>query len=244
MECGEATFNNLLIFPFHKAAAITVGEETNSGAQFKMGGVALTAMKRQTKGDGNASIYLAGGIIKLYGLCELEVLLLETSSHFGCEDKAKSSFDHHKGLFGGVSMLKTIADEPSYGLIEAFSKLKALFVHASGTRILLWSLKYIKDGPAYELWLEKVFDINPKFGKSVEQLPQALSFYWKLKCLSRQIVDAVEELKYEHKKVLKQCRFTSLPVDNRGKVVNPNIMKLTEAEDKTGLSEIGPFYTQ
>ncbi|PHZ09865.1 uncharacterized protein RHIMIDRAFT_239980 [Rhizopus microsporus ATCC 52813] len=150
-----------------------------------MGEAALTAMKRQIKGDGDASIYLADDIIKLYGLCELEVPLLETSSHFGREDKAKSSFDHHKGLFGGLSMLKIIADKFSYGLIEAFSKLKVLFVHASGTRILLWSLKYIKDVPAYELWLEKALDINPKFGKGVEQLPQALSFYWKLECLSR-----------------------------------------------------------
>jgi hypothetical protein len=42
-------------------------------------------------------------------------------------------------------------------------------------------LKYIKEGPAYELWLEETLDINPRFDKAADQLPQVLSFYWKLK---------------------------------------------------------------
>jgi hypothetical protein len=53
----------------------------------------------------------------------------------------------------------------------------------------------------------------------------------------------MEKLKSEHKKILKQCCFTSLPIENLSSVVNPSIMKLTEAEDKTGLSETGSFYT-
>ncbi|KAG0938053.1 hypothetical protein G6F57_009619 [Rhizopus arrhizus] len=61
-------------------------------------------MKEQMKGYGDANLYLADGIVKLYDLCELEVLLLETSSHFGCEDNTKSSFDHHKDLFGGLAV--------------------------------------------------------------------------------------------------------------------------------------------
>jgi hypothetical protein len=53
----------------------------------------------------------------------------------------------------------------------------------------------------------------------------------------------LNELESEYKKVLKQCRFISLPVENLPFLVNPNIMRLTEAEDKAGLSKIGPFYT-
>lgn len=55
------------------------------------------------------------------------------------------------------------------------------FCIETGTKILLWSLKYIKEGPVYELWLEETFDINPRFDKAADQLPQVLSFYWKLK---------------------------------------------------------------
>ncbi|ORE05636.1 hypothetical protein BCV72DRAFT_330383, partial [Rhizopus microsporus var. microsporus] len=40
----------------------------------------------------------------------LRDLLLETSSCFGCNDRSKISFDHHKGSFGVLSMLKTTVD--------------------------------------------------------------------------------------------------------------------------------------
>ncbi|KAG1050889.1 hypothetical protein G6F43_006868 [Rhizopus delemar] len=215
LKDGEAVFNDLLIYSFFKAAANAVGEETNSGAQFRMGEVSLTAMKKQMKDYGDANPYLADSIVKMYGLYEPEVLL-ETSSHFGSESP--------------------------YGSIEIFSKV--LFAHATGTKVLLWCLKYIKEGPAYELWLEEAFDTDTKFGKAVEQLPQALNFYWKMKCLLKQTVDAVNELESGHKKVLKQCRFTSLPVENLFFLVNSSIMRLTDAEDKAGLSEVGPFNTQ
>jgi hypothetical protein len=49
---------------------------------------------------------------------EIEVLLLETSGHFANTDRPKVSFDHHKGLFGALSMLKYIADEYTHGKLE------------------------------------------------------------------------------------------------------------------------------
>lgn len=89
-------------------------------------------MKKQLKGRDGANLYLADGIMKLYSLGELEVLLLETSNHFGSQDKAKASFDHRKDLFDDLSMLKTIADEFHLGTIETCFKLKMFFVHAAG----------------------------------------------------------------------------------------------------------------
>jgi hypothetical protein len=80
VEYGEVTFNDLLIFPFLKAVAKAVAEETSSDAELKVREAALAAMKKQIKRDSDASIYLADGIIKLYVLCDLEVLLLETPS--------------------------------------------------------------------------------------------------------------------------------------------------------------------
>lgn len=56
-------------------------------------------------------------------------------------------------------------------------------------------------------------------------------------------MDVVRELEVEHKKVLKQYRFASFPDDNLSSLVNPNIMKLTEVEDKAGMGEMSPFYT-
>jgi hypothetical protein len=123
----------LLIVPFLKAVANAIAKETSSGAEFKVGEASLIAMKKQLKDNDGANLYKADGIIKLYSLRELEVLLLKTSYHFGSKDKTKSSFDHHKDLFGALSMLKTIADEFYLGTIEVFSRVKVLFVHAAGT---------------------------------------------------------------------------------------------------------------
>ena len=83
----------------------------------------------------DAGQYKADGVIKLYGIHCLEILLLETSFHFGCTDRSKVSFDHHKGLFGALSMLKTIADTFCFASIEQFGQMKVFFVHAAGTNI-------------------------------------------------------------------------------------------------------------
>lgn len=75
--------------------------------------------------------YLADGIIKLYGLKSIEILLLETSGSFGSVEKPKIAFDHHKGLFGALAVLKNIADELPMATVEAFQKCKVFFVHGA-----------------------------------------------------------------------------------------------------------------
>jgi hypothetical protein len=50
-----------------------------------------------------------------------------------------------------------------------------------GTTVYIWSLRYVEEGPAYELWLEGDLDLDTKFDKAVEQLPKALNFYWTMK---------------------------------------------------------------
>lgn len=83
----------------------------------------------------DACLYKADGIIKVYGINRLEVLLLETSFRFRCTNSSKISFDHHKGFFGALSMLKTIADTYYYDSIEKFGEVKVFFIHAAGINI-------------------------------------------------------------------------------------------------------------
>jgi hypothetical protein len=133
LEDGETIFNDMLAFPFLKSVAKAVAENVkNSDEEFKMGEAPLKAMMKQLDDKDESTLYKADGIVKLYGMKGLEVLILETSSHFGSNDNAKSCFDHHKGLFGALSMIKTIADENYLGSIETFAKVKVIFVHASG----------------------------------------------------------------------------------------------------------------
>jgi hypothetical protein len=68
----------------------------------------------------------------LYDLKELEILLLETSGSFGNTDMAKINFDHHKGTFGCLAMIKLIVDEYYCASEKTFQKLKKKFVNAAG----------------------------------------------------------------------------------------------------------------
>lgn len=99
----------------------------------------LKSMSRQLK-TFNLSIddknqYKSDGLIKLFGFKELELLLLETSGCLINKDKNKINFDHHKGMFGTLAMLKCIADDYAFASIEHFTKVKVFFLHAAG-RIL------------------------------------------------------------------------------------------------------------
>ncbi|EIE84365.1 hypothetical protein RO3G_09075 [Rhizopus delemar RA 99-880] len=132
LKHGESTFNSLLLYPFIEAVADFVSENMAwSKAGFRNGEAPLVSMHKQLENtelyQNDNYNYFAYGIIKLYGLKKIEVLLLETSGSFGNTDKSKISYDHHKGLFGALVMLKNIADEFPLASMKAFQKCKAFF---------------------------------------------------------------------------------------------------------------------
>lgn len=98
-------------------------------------------MKRQLKTYNlyidDKSQYKSDGLIKLFGLKERELLLLETSGCFINKDKSKTNFDHHKGVFGALAMLKCIADDYTFASIEKFTEVKVFFLHAAGKILML-----------------------------------------------------------------------------------------------------------
>lgn len=138
---GESTFDSLFVYPFLEAVSESLAESVNwSKAGFKPGEAPLISMKNQLKNSElykeETVTYLADGIIKLFGLKNLDILLLETSNHFGCTDKPKINFDHHKDLFGALAMLKNIADEFPFASLATFRQCKVFFLHAAGTVIV------------------------------------------------------------------------------------------------------------
>ncbi|CAO3637971.1 unnamed protein product [Mucor hiemalis] len=153
-------------------------------SELTVGEIPLKAMSTQLDSAGlyrdDASQYKADGIITLYGIHRLEILLLETSSHFGCTDR----FDHHKELFGALSILKTIADTFYFASIEQFGQMKVFFTHAAEKKkVYLWSLRYEHEGKVYELWLERKMHLKPEFDKRGEELLNMMNFYWLMKAI-------------------------------------------------------------
>lgn len=84
------------------------------------------------------SQYKPDGSIKLFGFKELELLLLETSGCLINKDKNKTNnFDHHKGVFGTLAMLKCIADDYAFASIKYFAKIKVFFLHTAGSILVI-----------------------------------------------------------------------------------------------------------
>lgn len=119
----------MLIYPFLEAIATYLKDSIAwTEAGFRRGEAQLQAMNKQLKTlplyDGESHIYLVDGILKLYGMNDIELFLLETSGPFANTEKPKIAFDHHKGLFGALAMLKTVADMFPLAIIDAFKKSK------------------------------------------------------------------------------------------------------------------------
>ncbi|KAG1055661.1 hypothetical protein G6F43_002404 [Rhizopus delemar] len=163
----------------------------NCNAEFDVGERFLKAMGQQIKYIGintqSKSQYKADGIVSLYGVDNMEVLLLETSGHFKNDDQTKIPFDHHKALYGTLAMLKC----------------------AANNELLLWSLRLEPDGPLCELWLERSLTIHPQFDKKVEFLPSLISFFWSVSEFLQETVINIQNLKDEHYSQLKSLRFVT-----------------------------------
>ncbi|CAO3699503.1 unnamed protein product [Rhizopus stolonifer] len=87
--------------------------------------------------------YKTDGLVKLFGLKKLEVLLVETSGYFGNKDKVKLNFDYHKGMFGMLTIHKSIADDYQFASTEKFGKVK-VFLNAAGNNRIAFVPKLVK----------------------------------------------------------------------------------------------------
>lgn len=98
---------------------------------FYPGEIELKSMTLQLKDQGITDKrlrYNADGTI-LYNNIETEVLLSEVSSAFGENNRAKTSFDHYKAMFGLLMMLRTLARKYKYASFSTFKNLKVHFIH-------------------------------------------------------------------------------------------------------------------
>lgn len=121
--------------PFVEVIAQALSD-SNCKADFVEGQPVLESMTRQLKLSGlyhdNKSQYKTDGLLKLFGLKGIELLLIETSGCFDNDDKVKLNFDHHKGMFGTLAMIKSLVDEFDYASIGQFKKVKVFFLNAAG----------------------------------------------------------------------------------------------------------------
>lgn len=71
--------------------------------------------------------YNADGTLRVNDLSANEIL--------GYSDAGKTSFDHYKGMFGMLAMIRTMAqlyNEATFNTFNTFTKTKIHFLHAQG----------------------------------------------------------------------------------------------------------------
>jgi hypothetical protein len=140
---SEAVYNKFLVEPFLKAVSASINEGKYAGIDvgFFPGEEHLLSMTRQLEQKGQFKDsrfrYNADGVIRLQDFYDIEVCVTEISGVFKNTDRTKINYDHHKAMFGVLSMLKTIADAMKYASLNIFEKIKIFFIHASGKLISL-----------------------------------------------------------------------------------------------------------
>ncbi|KAI8146796.1 hypothetical protein BJV82DRAFT_397951 [Fennellomyces sp. T-0311] len=184
LDHSEATFNEAAIWPVLKFALYSM-TRNNRELKFYPGEDRLRSMSVQLEVNrlsaDNRSCYKADAILR----CsephqEMEVLLLETSNAYNSADKPKISFDFHKGLFGALSMLKTIADHHQYADFKTMAKLRVYFVHAHTKHIRLWSISCPSQG-VFVVYREDKCAIPTSFRDDQKILLDYIRFTWALK---------------------------------------------------------------
>lgn len=86
----------MLIYPFVKDVSKAASEDVKvSKTDIKVGKAPLKAMMKQLDNKEETTIYKTEGLVKSFGLKELEMLLLEPPSSFHSTYNPKISFDHH-----------------------------------------------------------------------------------------------------------------------------------------------------
>ncbi|KAI7898509.1 uncharacterized protein BX663DRAFT_524359, partial [Cokeromyces recurvatus] len=136
--------------------------------------------------------YKSDGLLKLFGLKELELLLLETSDCLINKDRNKTNFDHHKSVFGTLVMLKCIADDYAFGSVVNFTKVKVFFLHAVDSELHFWSVCYQKED-VFDLWRESTLLIKPDFQDKEDFVLNLMQFCWDIKSV-RNIIHLVKKL--------------------------------------------------
>ncbi|KAL9553165.1 hypothetical protein MBANPS3_003415 [Mucor bainieri] len=238
---SEDAFNQLFVWPFMDI----ITPRNIGGSEWVNGQPVLKSMTKQLKNGGiyvdDKHIYKTDGLIKLFDLKEQEIILVETSGSFTNDDKNKINFDHHKAVYGMLSMLKCIANDYDHASLNTFEKIKVYFLHAADENLHLWSVSY-KEG-IFALWRELNVHIKPDKTDKAAHVPDFVKFFWSVKCLLEQTIDDIGTLKREHEEEKTKNIFQEDERATLSDMINPIILKLTKETDDHGMSGLGSNYS-
>ncbi|KAI7851335.1 hypothetical protein BDC45DRAFT_538414 [Circinella umbellata] len=169
-----------------------------------------------------------------------EILLSEVSSSFDENSKGKTSFDHHKAMFGLLTMVRTIAGLFKYSSFETFSKLKLHLIHTHDCAIRHWTMSTPAPG-LYVLSKEQRVDIINESKKKKNSTVPFVNFNFTLASALEETMSILGNLKNEHGEKLQSLRFepnTTHPslLDH----VRPQVVRLNENKHMAQVADDSP----
>ncbi|KAI9264315.1 hypothetical protein BDA99DRAFT_463281 [Phascolomyces articulosus] len=223
LKHSESMVNSTCLHPAIRFACQAV---TKGKLLFYPGEERLNAMN-MVLGD-DTVIYRGDAIVRMRGALELEVLLLETSNALGACTESKKAFDFYKALYGGVAMLKSIANQFKYGDIKLFKRIKVYFLHASKEEVRLWSVQYVSRH-IYVVCREDTAKMPYDYNDLPSDITYFIHFFWVLKLRLENTISSIESLITDHEKKKKNDIYGTLSAsENLEIIVEPIPIRLTE----------------
>ncbi|CEJ03243.1 hypothetical protein RMCBS344292_17231 [Rhizopus microsporus] len=209
---------------------------------FFPGEIELNAMTMQLQSQGITDgrlKYNADGKILVEDL-STEILLSEVSSSYGENSKGKTSFDHHKAMFGLLAMIRTTASLYKYGSFETFSRLKLHFVHTHDRAIRHWTMPTPVPG-VYVMNKEQRVGVIDEFRKQKNNTVHFVTFTLTLASALEETMGMLDVLKDEHDKKETERRFEkNVPCSSLLELVCPQIVRLNENKHMVQIADDGP----
>ncbi|CAO3685352.1 unnamed protein product [Rhizopus stolonifer] len=221
-------------------------KDRNNNVTFYPGEIELKAMTVQLKDQGITDKrlkYNADGTI-LFNRISTEILLSEVSSAFAENNKAKTSFDHYKAMFGLLMMLKTIARKFKYASFNTFKGLKVHFIHTHNQAIRHWTMSTPFPG-LFLMNKEQKVDIMESFEEKSEGIMPFMNFSITLGVSLEETLHTISMLNREHEQVLRGISCEGSTNENTSPtslldLVNPILVRLNENKHKDEVAEDGP----
>ncbi|KAI7898051.1 uncharacterized protein BX663DRAFT_582987 [Cokeromyces recurvatus] len=209
---------------------------------FLPGEIELDAMSVQLKEKGlndSRYKYKADGIIFSNRYSDLEILLTEVSNSYKSKDNGKVSFDHHKAMFGMLSMLRTIAMKYKHASFNTFKKVKIHFLHGHGEAIRHWSMS-IQTYGVYLMTKEQRVDVPVNFDEKDVLLIPFIEFYKSVAVACETTITNIEQLKKEHKRNMQSTSMVKNKEQNLLELIDPSIIRINEGKHTNIVIDSGP----
>lgn len=97
----------------------------------------LEDMKVNTGKEDNIYGFNVDRSLRVQNIDSVEILILETTGAYGYRNRTRAGYDHVKGVFNSLAMLRRLVKSYHRARISASSKIRLYFLHEKGIRIVV-----------------------------------------------------------------------------------------------------------